>query len=299
MVVGQCQLNGVSNAALLFDPASNRWSAAQSPPHPRIEHSATRLQDGRLLIAGGVASDSPAESNPIPLHSTEIFDPRSGAWTPGTALLTGRAQHTATLLWDGTVFIAGGQINCRHQPPIPTDRSEVVASDGLATEPATSLVEARLGHTATEFAGGILLAGGLGASGPAASEVVQARCQPPYALETPPLLGHVAARLPDGVLLLGADVAGRLSDLAWAPLALPAQPRFTAIVVMLRRSVVLLVGGSPYSEVHETGLYDPALDSWTAGPSIGGYYVRGAGVELSDGRVLLVGLGAEISTGAL
>ena len=68
---------------------------------------------------------------------------------------------------------------------------------------------------------------------------------------------------------------------------------------MLRRSVVLLVGGSPYSEVHETGLYDPALDSWTAGPSIGGYYVRGAGVELSDGRVLLVGLGAEISTGAL
>ena len=69
--------------------------------------TATRLQSGRILIAGGLV---PATNNTshIFLESAEIFDPLTGIWTPAASMSLNRARHTDTLLDDGRVLITGG-----------------------------------------------------------------------------------------------------------------------------------------------------------------------------------------------
>jgi hypothetical protein len=69
----------------------------------RCGHTATLLQDGRVLIAGGFDSTDAA------LASAELYDPATGAFSPTEPMLAPRAKPTATSLKDGRVFIAGGR----------------------------------------------------------------------------------------------------------------------------------------------------------------------------------------------
>ena len=69
---------------------------------PRIVHSATRLDDGRVLVAGG----SDAADHVV--ASTELYDPRTGTFSPAGSMHDSRIKHDAILLRDGRVFVAGG-----------------------------------------------------------------------------------------------------------------------------------------------------------------------------------------------
>ena len=55
-----------------------------------------------VLIAGG------EDSNGNALASAELYDPATGTFTPNGSLNTARILHTATLLNNGMVLIAGG-----------------------------------------------------------------------------------------------------------------------------------------------------------------------------------------------
>ena len=68
--------------------------------HPRVSHTATLLDDSRVLIAGGYG-DSVSSS-------AEIYDPKTGSFSETGGLHTARCKHTAGLLPDGKVLIAGG-----------------------------------------------------------------------------------------------------------------------------------------------------------------------------------------------
>ncbi len=70
----------------------------------RAAHTATLLHDGRVLITGGFAEDNEGR----PFASAERYDPDQGVFTKTGSLTTGRQSHTATLLLDGRVVIAGG-----------------------------------------------------------------------------------------------------------------------------------------------------------------------------------------------
>ena len=65
-------------------------------------HTATLLDDGRVLILGG---RSPKDSV---YRSAELYDPATGAFRTAGNMREGRQEHTATLLEDGRVLIAGG-----------------------------------------------------------------------------------------------------------------------------------------------------------------------------------------------
>ena len=65
----------------------------------RINHTATLLLNGQLLVTGG--NEDPG--------SAEVYDPVSESWTRTKNLSPSRARHTATLLPNGQVLVAGGQ----------------------------------------------------------------------------------------------------------------------------------------------------------------------------------------------
>lgn len=87
----------------LYDPVSNSFSLGPRLAFPRTDHTATRLGDGRVLIAGGYAMGSGLEGAP-----SEIFDPRTHSLQTGPSLGLIRG-HAATLLKDGRVLVTGGR----------------------------------------------------------------------------------------------------------------------------------------------------------------------------------------------
>ena len=88
----------------LYNIATHRWSPASNQPYGGAEHTATLLRDGTVLIAGGTTIGS---ANGV-TAATDRYNPTTSAWTDAGNMPTPRLGHTATLLSDGSVLMAGG-----------------------------------------------------------------------------------------------------------------------------------------------------------------------------------------------
>jgi len=73
----------------------------------RNSHTATLLADGKVLIAGGDFGAG-GSSGSSALATAELYDPATGRFVATGAMTTPRRSHTATLLNNGNVLIAGG-----------------------------------------------------------------------------------------------------------------------------------------------------------------------------------------------
>ncbi|HUP70744.1 MAG TPA: kelch repeat-containing protein [Acidimicrobiales bacterium] len=115
--IDPCDGGGPAAAPEVFDPAgsdgSGRWRPTGDNAIHRWNHTATNLQDGRVLLAGG-------ETNPygvIPTPSVELYDPLAidvtaggvGSWRSVRSLASARTSHTATRLAGGQVLVTGGR----------------------------------------------------------------------------------------------------------------------------------------------------------------------------------------------
>jgi Galactose oxidase, central domain/Kelch motif len=91
--------DGIASAEI-FRPDTMRFQPTGSLHRPRKGQTATLLNDGRVLMAGGGSGGL--------IGTAELYDPKTGTFSETGSLITPRHKHTAGLLPDGRVLIAGG-----------------------------------------------------------------------------------------------------------------------------------------------------------------------------------------------
>jgi galactose oxidase-like protein len=89
----------------LYDPTTDAVEPLGFLTRAVGSHTMSLLPTGKVLIAGGYAADNYLE---IALDHAELFDPASGAFQKTASLSYARYGHTATLLSNGLLLIAGG-----------------------------------------------------------------------------------------------------------------------------------------------------------------------------------------------
>jgi hypothetical protein len=147
-----------SASAELYNPSAGKFTATGSMTVARQQHTATLLNDGRVLIAGG-ESIGVVDFN---LASAELYNPGTGTFTAIGNIATYRENHTATLLDDGKVLVAGGDaIN-----GASVNLVELYDPSAGTFTATGSMTVARRYHTATLLGNGeVLIAGGDGYDG--------------------------------------------------------------------------------------------------------------------------------------
>ncbi len=97
----------ITNTGEIFTPPDEFFTTLASPmTQARAGHTATLLNDGTVLIAGGIVNMNGVMTA---VNTAEIYDPSSQTFSPILAtMIAPRVEHTATLLRDGKVLLAGG-----------------------------------------------------------------------------------------------------------------------------------------------------------------------------------------------
>src|SRR5205085_4603659 len=128
------------------------WSLTGSLNTEREDFTATLLQNGKVLIAGGWEDDAP-------LNSAELYDPETGTSSITGNLLTARYSATATLLENGNVLVEGGSNDGDLSATL--NSAELYDTATGTWSSAGYLNASRIFHTATLLPSGkVLVAGG-------------------------------------------------------------------------------------------------------------------------------------------
>lgn len=106
LIAGGVDADVIVANARLYDPVERKFLLASSITSERTGHQTTLLRNGQVLVTGGIKtvhwSASPA------LATAELFDPEQGRFSRLPDMMTLRTGHSATLLRNGEVLIAGG-----------------------------------------------------------------------------------------------------------------------------------------------------------------------------------------------
>jgi hypothetical protein len=283
----------------LYDPGSNTFSSAGNLAAARQEQIAIRLDDGKVLLAGGF-------SNAVgsgPIASAEIYTPGSGFIATG-AMGFSREEGAGAKLADGRVFVSGGYGSGGNTAEIYDPTAGTFAGAG------SNMSVSRALHTATFLPGSgkVLIVGGIDGSSLATAELFD----PSTGLFTATgslataRHGHIAVLLPNGKVLIAGGINLSSGTLASAELYDPAGggtfssagamtiPRQEFTATSLADGKVLLAGGRSAGSQNATlEVYDPVAASAGTFTAVGTTMSSGraghAASLLSSGKVLISG----------
>jgi len=247
---------------------------------PRAGHSAVRLNDGRVLVSGGVDSTS------LPVSSTDILNPEYLFLTPGPAMAMPRWGHTTTLLPGGRVLVAGGGGN-------PT--AELFDPVSGLFAPTSDLNVNRINHTATLLNNGqVLIAGG--------NSNTAELYDPFTGMFTPTgsmavsRASHTATLLNDGRVLIAGGSPSTMIEL-YDPAtgvfnsggALTTDRTYHAAARLADGRVLLIGGQSGQGFTSSVDLYDPATGAISTAPPMRLARAYHTATLLQNGQVLVAG----------
>jgi len=292
----------LTSLSLIQPVGAASFSFTGSMTTNRENHTATLLTNGLVLVVGGITN---ADAGGVDLASAELFNPNTGTWTLTGTMANARNSHTATLLPNGKVLVAGG-----------AGTSGVLSSVELF-DPATgnwtltnSMKSARGVHSATLLANGlVLVAGGtLDGINPLSSVELFNPATGSWTLTNSMNTArayHSATLLGNGKVLVvggasGAQAANtipgaELFDPAtgtWTVTGSPNTPRgFGHTATLLPNGKVLVVaGGNGGNVTNNAELYDPNTGLWTyTGSLTTGSRHSHTATLLPDGTVLIAG----------
>jgi N-acetylneuraminic acid mutarotase len=227
------------------------WRITGSMNNARRGHTATLLPDGSVLVAGGFTGLSNVSNGS---DTAEIYQPVTATWRFTSNLRSGRARHTATLLPNGKVLVAGG-----------INESGTVTNTAELYDPVTEtwsntggLHWPRVSHTVTLLPNGkVLVTGGI--------------ARPSDVLQT-------------------AEVYDPRTGL-WTATGDMNMPRWLHTATLLPSGEVLVAGGasglSIASFLYTAELYDPVTQTWRTTSDANSHFISAAALLLPNGKVLV------------
>lgn len=289
LLAGGHNWTGELASSELYDPVTDAFSPAGTLSSTRRNHTATRLPNGKVLIAGGATSIG-APPWTVFLASTELYDPATNTFGPAGAMISDRAFHTATLLRNGKVLIAGGMGTSG-----TTATAELYDPGTDRFSPIPPMGAARASPSATLLSNGkVLIAGGRAAAVLASAELYDPASNTfsPAGPMSAPRVEFPATLLPSGkVLITGGDRAELYDPAtnAFSPAASPIRARRGHTATLLPGGRVLIAGGADRYEVASAELYDPQANVFIPAGEMRFPRVTSTATLLSDGRVLVAG----------
>ena len=241
----------VLSTAEIYDRSAGTWRLASPMNDPRYNHTATLLQDGKVLVAGGRS----IQGDFISLATVEIYDPATERWTLTEAMHTARDSHSATLLSTGQVLVTGGS---KVGSVVQTSAELYDPSSGTWSQTG-AMGTPRVYHSATLLPSGkVLVAGG----------------------QNPPFAAVETAELYD-------PIAG-----VWSPTASMRTSRMVHTATLLNNGKVLVTGGMPsdcFCPDATVEIFDPTTAAWSATSAMSVGRTGQSATLLNNGNVVVVG----------
>ncbi len=157
----------VTGETELFDPATGNWGTNGYMTSPLAYHAATELPGGKVLVTGGDFDEgSFGGISLVPSPFAELYDPGTQLWTSTTQMQALHDLHTATLLNNGLVLVAG---QSESSSSFTNDTAELYDPVAQTWTVAAAMNFPRRGHTATLLPNGFVLAVGGGIFGAAST----------------------------------------------------------------------------------------------------------------------------------
>jgi hypothetical protein len=268
----------------------------------RAAHTATLLNNGKVLITGGILRDG------VILKSAELYDPDTKGFTPIGDMTAARTSHTATLLNDGKVLLVGGDY-----------RGDMMSAE--IYDPATnrftatgSMHSPRDGFQATLLNDGRVLITGMALQGGTSAEIydpTKGEFTVTGDMKTPRSM-HTATLLSDGKVLIAGGKDRVDYVLANVEIYDPARGEFSvtqnwmtmkrhkAAAVRLNDGRVLIMGGADENDWdgrrRTAEIYDPKTGLFKpTGAMVDPHFKFNTAVALlPDGNVVVGGAGKRV-----
>ncbi|AUX45251.1 uncharacterized protein SOCE26_067320 [Sorangium cellulosum] len=301
LVIGGFNEDEALRSAELFDPGTNDWTTTPPMTSPRQNHTATLLPSGDVLVVGGL--QVPLGGAPDVALNAEVFDPRSQAWTQTAPLNVARASHTASLLPDGRVLVAGGQgLGDGSKGLASVELFDPGPGTWTLAEP---MYRARISHIAELLRSGELLVAG--------GEYRQERHTSAELFNPASMMwtrvgslgtgrsNSGSAVLSDGRVVVAGGMDDERSVTAtteifdpdtwtWSATAPLNTARLECPLVALKEGRLLAAGGhGSWGALRDVELFEPSSGSWAPAERMIEARAKHTATLLADGRVLVAG----------